>query len=243
MDGTAFPHRQSSRGASSLRRMHSEAQINSGRPVSSMSSAPQARPRDHGQPSHSGFWHTVLGVDRPHPHPSLIPSTSFHNGFASNSGAASSGQVQPSYSFHVGAPTMPFRDPFSRPTTLPRRFYCSECDVSFLTLADLDAHKDRHHLRQQRPFQCSLCEVGFSQKSHLNQHIRTVHQKVRPHKCPQCDKAFGKKYDLVSHRDAVHANERPHACEFCDKRFAKRSNLTRHRSKLHADQINQRPRR
>lgn len=234
MDGKT-PYRP--KGAA-LRRMQSEVHVGAARPVPSL---PSVRPRDHPQPSRSGFWNTVLDVDRPQPHAALMGTTSFHQSTLIG-GSSSNGQIQPSHSFHTGASMLPPRSIPGR-SALSRRFTCSDCDSSYSTAAELHAHEERHHACLQKPFQCSMCEVGFSQKSHLNQHIRTVHHKVRPHKCPQCDKAFGKKYDLSSHRDAVHANERPHACEFCDKRFAKRSNLTRHKEKLHPDQGMQKVRR
>lgn len=242
MEGIAYPNHRSGRNPATLRRMQSEVQIGTARPLPSL---PSVRPRDHAPPSRPGFWKTVLDSDRPHthhPHPALVPTSSFHSGHSTMGAAASSGQIQPSHSFHVGAPTGSSRQSSGR-SVLPRRIPCPECDASYSTVADLNAHKERHHARQSRPFQCHLCEVGFSQKSHLNQHVRTVHEKFRPHKCPQCDKAFGKKYDLSSHRDAVHANERPHGCEFCNKKFAKRSNLTRHREKLHPEAVEQKARR
>lgn len=242
MEGIAYPnHRSSGRNSATLRRMQSEVQVGASRPLPPL---PSVRPRDHAQPSRPGFWNTVLDLDRPHthPHPALMPTTSFHAGHSATGAGTSSPQVQPSHSFHIGVPTSSSRQNSSRPV-IPRRFPCPECDASYSTAADLNAHRERHAARQSRPFQCHLCEVGFSQKSHLNQHVRTVHEKFRPHKCPQCDKAFGKKYDLSSHRDAVHANERPHACDFCDKRFAKRSNLTRHREKLHPELVGQKARR
>lgn len=88
---------------------------------------------------------------------------------------------------------------------------------------------------RRKDFQCSTCKVAFSQKSHLTQHVKTVHEKIRPYKCESCPRAFGKRYDLISHVDAVHKKERPHACKYCDKQFAKRSNLTRHVEHMHPD--------
>jgi len=85
-----------------------------------------------------------------------------------------------------------------------------------------------------RSFQCrSGCTQVFTQRSHLNQHVRAVHQGLKPFSCPDCDRSFGKKYDLTSHRDAVHNKIRAHTCPACNKAFAKRSNLVRHLKKLH----------
>ncbi|PXF47020.1 hypothetical protein BWQ96_03210 [Gracilariopsis chorda] len=88
-------------------------------------------------------------------------------------------------------------------------------------------------------YQCSMCPHQFSQRSHLNQHMKTVHAGIRPYSCPvpECPKAFGKRSDLKSHVSSVHDNERPFECEFCDRKFAKKSNLSRHREKLHRDKL------
>lgn len=227
MEGIAYPHRSSK--SANLRRMQSEYLVGSSRPGPSLGSS---RPRDS---SRGNFWNTVMDGGRPPP--SLVPSGSFHAGFPSVGGASSS-HVQSLQSFHGStASSSIHRAGSSRASSSQKRFHCSDCGSSHSTPQDLAAHKQRNHPKQARPFQCDLCGTGFSQRSHLNQHVRTVHDKVKPHKCQQCNKAFGKKYDLISHKDAVHSNERPHHCEFCNKRFAKRSNLTRHKEKLHKDMM------
>ena len=89
-----------------------------------------------------------------------------------------------------------------------------------------------------RPFRCDEgCKREFSQRSHLNQHVRTVHRQQRPFRCQKCDWAFGKHFDLTSHDMAVHKHKRPHVCAICSRAFAKRSNLYRHQEKLHADKL------
>jgi len=85
-----------------------------------------------------------------------------------------------------------------------------------------------------RPFKCDEgCAQVFTQKSHLNQHVRAVHEGLRPFHCTLCNRSFGKKYDLTSHLDAVHFNIRNHICNECGKAFSKRSNLVRHCVRVH----------
>jgi len=86
----------------------------------------------------------------------------------------------------------------------------------------------------KRPFKCSKgCDQLFTQSSHLNQHIRAVHDRLKPFHCTLCNRSFGKKYDLTSHRSAVHLKVKGHTCQECRKPFAKRSNLVRHYAKVH----------
>lgn len=120
-----------------------------------------------------------------------------------------------------------------RPVT-PAGHRCSDCGNMYRTGAELRTHKKtKHAAAQARPYQCSTCPSQFSQRSHLNQHVRTVHEKHKPFHCNDCGKSFGKRFDLNAHVDAVHNKERPHGCPHCPTQFAKRSNLKRHIEKLH----------
>lgn len=216
---------RSGKGAS-LRRMHTEYQIGSSRSGQQSSQRPSPT-----SSSRSGFWNTVM--DRPGP--SLTPSGgSFHATFPA--AGSSSGQVQPAQSFHGSASSSarPPTAPTSSSRSSSKRYQCSDCKLHFNSAHEVAAHRQRVHPRPRRPFHCPHCPLDFTQRSHLNQHVRTVHEKIRPHKCNECEKAFGKKYDLVSHKSAVHSNQRPHACDVCERKFSKRSNLTRHKDKVHA---------
>ena len=42
---------------------------------------------------------------------------------------------------------------------------------------------------------CTLCNKSFAFKQNLNNHIKTVHDKVKFYKCDLCCKAFGHKGD------------------------------------------------
>lgn len=166
-----------------------------------------SRVRNDSQRPQSRFWDTVLSTEPPSS--TTNPSPLFSS--SSRADSPSLRQYQ-SQSFHVPAPHH-------------------------------HHHQFHHHTdpQQQRAtsmrkeFSCPSCPVSFSQKSHLTQHIRTVHEKIRPYKCEHCKRAFGKRYDLLSHVDAVHKKERPHACNLCPKQFAKRSNLTRHIDHMHPE--------
>lgn len=181
------------------------------------------------------FWDTVLNNNNPGSH-------------RSSSGTASrfrtsgqSGDHRPEFKDHHAhhrhqqqtSSSLHFHHSHSADRDISSVYRCGECDAVYESSLELNTHKAAHHPRQPRPHKCERCSMCFSQRSHLNQHVRTVHDKHKPFQCEKCDKSFGKRFDLTSHCDAVHGNERPHACRHCRKAFAKRSNLTRHVEKLH----------
>lgn len=175
------------------------------------------------------FWDTVLDRDSPgypHQQSNIHPSS---QSSTSSSKIVPGGSPYPrmdsaslrhnsSHSFHHG--------PFTN--TGP-----SELDMMSIVQNNSSGGKVPVGSGRRKEFQCDICKVAFSQKSHLTQHVKTVHEKIRPYKCDQCTRAFGKRYDLISHIDAVHKKERPHGCPYCNKQFAKRSNLTRHIEHMH----------
>ena len=200
MNGAPHNQKSVSPSRSSLRRMKTDIQ-------SSSSSNDRC-----------DYWQTVLDEALLNTH----NTTSFPFG-----SGLSSLKLRPTQSFHL------FSTSSSRPGSsrhhLPSRCQiCPEFEFSDASSADLTTHKEKNQNSSPRPFKCSQCFSAFSQKSHLTQHVRGVHQKVRPLKCEFCGKAFGRKFDLSSHRDAVHRKRQPHECTHCRKRFAKKSNLKRH---------------
>ena len=52
-------------------------------------------------------------------------------------------------------------------------------------------------------FKCDFCDKSYGQKSHLNVHIKTIHQK-RIFKCDLCLQEFGYGNSLKLHIDKVH---------------------------------------
>ena len=51
---------------------------------------------------------------------------------------------------------------------------------------------------------CQKCEKLFGQKTGLQTHTRTVHEKLRDYKCHICEKLFGRKIGLQSHFAKTH---------------------------------------
>ena len=70
---------------------------------------------------------------------------------------------------------------------------------------------------------------AFKLRSHLNDHVKVVHQNHRPYACEECDSAFPHARDLKLHIIAMHTDEKPFVCEDCGRGFADPSHLYRHK--------------
>ena len=47
--------------------------------------------------------------------------------------------------------------------------------------------------------ECKFCGKTYSQNSHLQHHIRSVHEGIKANKCELCDKEFVRKESLTYH--------------------------------------------
>ena len=89
-----------------------------------------------------------------------------------------------------------------------------------------------HVVVGEKPHPCPdpSCDKRFKQTSHLNHHIRTVHEKVerpRSHTCHECGKGFKSWLELEKH-SKTHNGERPFRCEVCQKGFIQKIHLQTH---------------
>lgn len=46
----------------------------------------------------------------------------------------------------------------------------------------------------------------FGHQSHINDHVKAIHEKFKPYKCESCDKRFSKKVSLEDHVNIIHMN-------------------------------------
>ena len=151
----------------------------------------------------------------------------------------------------------PVAAPMFEPVAV-KPFPCSHCDMRFSALKKLAMHERRDHGTQhscphpgclricisasqlakhllthsgEKPHGCPICQKRFTQKTHVTQHIATVHanpsDRAKSHVCPQCGKCFVTRGVLAKHM-MLHTNERPHQCSICDKAFVQKSHLTVH---------------
>ena len=84
----------------------------------------------------------------------------------------------------------------------------------------------------KRPYACHVCGLTCKSKSHLNTHIRSVHEKEKLFQCKFCDRSFFDRAHLKKHQD-VHDDFRPHKCHICDKTFKRKHHLGTHLKTIH----------
>lgn len=70
-----------------------------------------------------------------------------------------------------------------------RKHQCPQCDTDFTTLARLNLHIRRIHLK---PYKCDKCSRGFGVEKELEIHRKYVHFGVKPFKCEKfgCNNAY-----------------------------------------------------
>ena len=85
-------------------------------------------------------------------------------------------------------------------------FTCEHCDASYPVRKSLLNHKRLKH-GDAKLFACQHCIYATTNKVHLEQHVRSQHDKVKE------------------------------ICEICDKEFSDKSNLNKHVRKFHPEDV------
>ena len=104
---------------------------------------------------------------------------------------------------------------------------CTTCGMRFAKKSHLQEHIISVH-EKKKPFACHKCDSRFSGNSNLRAHINTVHENKRPHKCFICGMGFIFPIYLQRHIWSVHDKEKPFSCEECGSRFGTKGNLNVH---------------
>jgi len=118
------------------------------------------------------------------------------------------------------------------PPSARSEYRCPKCDKCFTKLFNLKQHVRIH--TGERPLQCTHCDSRFADRSSMNKHQRTVHERVRPHKCVVCLKGFPSTSHLNDHM-ASHSGEKNFACQLCSRTFSFRTSLKKHLA-THSDE-------
>lgn len=112
------------------------------------------------------------------------------------------------------------------------RYPCDQCDRTFPTTANLQAHQVNMHSDE---FKCDFCHMKFKVKDDLFEH-RNVHTDQK-YKCEYCNRTFWKKSNLFSHQRYAHFNIRRFECNECGKRYPYKSHLKTHLKSHHPDSV------
>ena len=105
--------------------------------------------------------------------------------------------------------------------------------MKFANRAQLEEHAKSVH-EKLKPFKCKICGNKFTRNSGLLWHIRTIHEKKKPFKCKICHSEFACKDYLEKHTNSVHDEKiEPLKCTLCNFKFASKQYLERHTIAVH----------
>ena len=79
---------------------------------------------------------------------------------------------------------------------------CDECDASYPVRKSLTNHKRLKH-GDAKQFNCEKCVYTTTRKENLQQHVKSVHEKVKVI-CETCGKNFSDKSNLNKHVRQLH---------------------------------------
>ncbi len=86
-----------------------------------------------------------------------------------------------------------------------------------------------------RPHICKECGLGCIQKSHLDEHMSSVHKAEKPFVCDVdgCAKSFARKFTLNTHKKIHNRPDEPFQCDICKAGFNNNALLVKHKRKIH----------
>ena len=80
---------------------------------------------------------------------------------------------------------------------------CDQCDATYPVRKSLSNHKRLKH-GDVKQFNCEKCVYATINKTHLEQHIQSVHEQIRE-TCETCGKNFSDKSHLNRHKKKKHS--------------------------------------
>ena len=85
-------------------------------------------------------------------------------------------------------------------------------------------------------FKCDLCDATYPVRMSLTNHKRLKHGDVNQFNCAHCVYVTTKKGNLEQHVRSVHEKIKE-ICETCSKEFSDKSHLNRHKKNKHSETV------
>lgn len=130
-------------------------------------------------------------------------------------------------------------EPLSGCSKKVSQYKCNRCDKGFTTPGNLKRHILNIHLNDEtrsldrQVKVCRYCQKSYSRIDYLNQHIRSVHEKVVKYDCTHCGKIFTQKGSLTRHVNSVHMNVKEFHCKHCNYKAVSYNDLKKHAANSH----------
>lgn len=105
------------------------------------------------------------------------------------------------------------------------KYRCNICGTHKISQLKLDEHISTTHRNQS--VACHICQKVLKSKSHLRQHILSVHNGIKPFACEYCSATFATKNTLKVHT-RIHTGEKPFKCNVCERRFTQLTPMKKH---------------
>ena len=112
------------------------------------------------------------------------------------------------------------------------RFKCSHCPYRCSKNSHLQIHIKMVH-DKLKDFKCNLCDYKCSMNNSLKRHIKQVHDKIKDFECSICDYKCSDNNSLKQHIKAVHNKIKDFECVICDYRCSDNSSLKKHIKQIH----------
>ena len=115
---------------------------------------------------------------------------------------------------------------------------CEKCPFKTDNKTKMKIHRASVHKIDlgMKKLKCGKCSYETFRSGHLNDHIRSVHEKIRTHLCEKCDYSTGHKQSLKIHRASAHNMDvgmKKWKCEKCPYETFKVGCLYRHIRSVH----------